>query len=299
VIRGRVIRILRVADPVARLVRHQDPIHGASSVWLPGIGSGPKMREFSIELLTSDPWPRSLWPHSMSRTSDQPAAVLISGGIDSAILCIELLRDFSRVIPLYIRSGLRWEEAELSSLKRFLDAARVAGIESLVVLDEPIADVYGQHWSTNGSNIPDGDTADEAVYLPGRNLLLTVKAAIWCRLREIETLALGSLGSNPFPDCTPAFFQSLETLLNQAMDGKLRLIRPFDRLHKIDVLERGKFLPLHLTFSCINPVDGRHCGICNKCAERRKGFRDAGLADLTSYNDELVHAQRSSQTVNR
>jgi 7-cyano-7-deazaguanine synthase len=229
----------------------------------------------------------------MSRTHDKTCAVLISGGIDSAILCIELLRDFSRVIPLYIRSGLRWEVAELASLDRFLSAVGSTGIESLVVLDVPIADVYGSHWSTNGSNIPGRDSADEAVYLPGRNLLLTVKAAIWCRLREIETLALGSLGSNPFPDCTPAFFQSLETLLNQAMDGKLRLIRPFDQLHKTDVLIRGKLLPLQLTFSCIDPVDGRHCGSCNKCAERRKGFRDAGLPDLTSYDDELVHAQRS------
>jgi 7-cyano-7-deazaguanine synthase len=229
----------------------------------------------------------------MTRTPNQTTAVLISGGIDSAILCVELLRDFSRVIPLYIRSGLRWEEAELAGLNRFLGAAAVTGIDPLVVLDEPIAEVYGSHWSTNGSNIPGRDSADLAVYLPGRNLLLTVKAAIWCRLRAIDALALGSLGSNPFPDSTPAFFQSLEALLNQAMDGTLRLIRPFDRLHKTDVLERGKLLPLHLTFSCINPVDGKHCGICNKCAERKNGFRDAGLPDLTPYDDDASHSQRS------
>jgi 7-cyano-7-deazaguanine synthase len=77
------------------------------------------------------------------------------------------------------------------------------------------------------------------------------------------------------------------------MDGTLRLIRPFDRLHKTDVLERGKLLPLHLTFSCINPVDGKHCGICNKCAERKNGFRDAGLPDLTPYDDDASHSQRS------
>jgi 7-cyano-7-deazaguanine synthase len=229
----------------------------------------------------------------MSRTLDQTCVILISGGIDSAILCVELLRDFARVIPLYIRSGLRWEEAELASLNRFLGADSVTGIEPLVVLDEPIADVYGSHWSTNGSNIPGHDSADEAVFLPGRNLLLTVKASIWCQLRAIDALALGSLGTNPFPDSTPAFFQSLEMLLNQAMEGKLRLIRPFDRLHKTEVLERGKLLPLHLTFSCINPVNGQHCGICNKCAERQNGFRDAGLPDLTPYHDERVHAQRA------
>ena len=131
--------------------------------------------------------------------------------------------------------------------------------------------------------MPGSETADEAVYLPGRNLLLTIKAAVWCRLRGISTLALGCLGSNPFPDSTPAFFCMLEELLNRAMGGELRLIRPFDRMHKDDVVRRGRDLPLHLTFSCINPSGEFHCGVCNKCAERKKGFRDAGLTDLTTY----------------
>jgi 7-cyano-7-deazaguanine synthase len=211
---------------------------------------------------------------------------LISGGLDSAILCVEMLREFRRVFPLYIQSGLRWEGVELASLRQFLAAINRPGLESLVVLDEPIAQVYGIHWSTGGTAVPGAATPDEAVYLPGRNLLLTTKAAVWCRLRGIETLALGSLGSNPFPDSTPAFFRNLEGLLNQAMDGNLKLIRPFDRLHKTDVLLRGKDLPLHLTFSCINPIEGRHCGKCNKCAERKIGFAAAAVPDLTTYHGQ-------------
>ena len=106
---------------------------------------------------------------------------------------------------------------------------------------------------------------------------------MWCRLRDIETLALGSLGSNPFPDSTPEFFSALEGLVNQALGGRLELLRPYDRLHKTEVLLRGKELPLHLTFSCIDPIDGRHCGKCNKCAERKMAFRSAGLLDQTTY----------------
>jgi 7-cyano-7-deazaguanine synthase len=219
----------------------------------------------------------------MPRPNQSATAVLISGGLDSAILCVELLREFPRVAPLYIRSGLRWEVAEIASLNRFLSQVGEAGLDGLIVLDEPIADVYGSHWSTNGRAVPGSETADEAVYLPGRNLLLTVKAAVWCRLHGIHTLALGTLGSNPFPDSTPDFFRKMEDLLNQAMGGELRLIRPFDRLHKAEVIARGSHLPLHLTFSCINPIDGLHCGACNKCAERKKGFCDADLTDRTIY----------------
>jgi 7-cyano-7-deazaguanine synthase len=220
----------------------------------------------------------------MTQPEQFPAAALVSGGLDSAILCVELLRDFPRVVPIYIRSGLRWEDAEIAALRRFLEEVGDTRLDSPVLLDEPIADVYGAHWSTVGEGIPGSETADEAVYLPGRNLLLTVKASVWCRLRGLTTLALGSLGSNPFPDSTPGFFSRLEALLNEAMSGALRLIRPFATLHKDEVLRRGRYLPLHLTFSCIDPVDGRHCGRCNKCAERKKGFHDAGLRDPTAYD---------------
>lgn len=171
-------------------------------------------------------------------------------------------------------------------LRAFLAEVRTPGLEPLVVLDEPISEVYGHHWSTGGDDVPGSETPDDAVYLPGRNLLLSVKAAVWCRLRNVGSLALGCLGSNPFPDSTPGFFQDLERLLDRAMNGGPRLIRPFDRLHKEEVIQRGRDLPLHLTLSCIHPPDGIHCGRCNKCHERRKGFRDAGVADRTRYAAE-------------
>jgi 7-cyano-7-deazaguanine synthase len=210
-------------------------------------------------------------------------AVLVSGGADSAILCVDLLREFARVHPIYVRFGLRWEEVELAHLQRFLAAVVRPGLGPLVVLDEPVSSAYGDHWSVVGPSVPGAETPDEAVYLPGRNLLLIAKAAVWCRLREIDRLALGCLRSNPFPDSTPEFFRNLEAVVNQAMNGRLRITRPFDRLSKSEVLRRGADFPLHHTFSCLSPVEGRHCGACNKCAERQNGFRDAALIDRTAY----------------
>ena len=220
---------------------------------------------------------------SMAVDLEPAVAVLMSGGLDSAVLTVDLLRDYDRVYPLYIRGGLKWEEMELAAVREFLAAVTAPGLEALTVLDEPLRDVYGPHWSTGAALVPDADTADEAVYLPGRNVLLAVKASVWCRLRHVGALALGCLGSNPFPDSTPGFFADLESVLSRAMNGSPRLIRPFDQHQKRDVVLLGKDLPLHLTFSCIDPVNGMHCGLCNKCAERQKGFRDAGIWDRTRY----------------
>jgi 7-cyano-7-deazaguanine synthase len=219
-------------------------------------------------------------------TPGRHAAVLVSGGVDSAVLCVEMLGQYDRVFPIYVRFGLRWEGEELACLRRFLAAAGEGrpGLDGLTVLDEPVAGVYRGHWSTpGGGGVPGGETADEAVYLPGRNLLLAAKASVWCRLRDVGTLAFGTLRANPFPDSTPEFFRELESVVNRAMDGRLRIVRPYERLAKAEVLRRARDLPVHLTLSCLDPIGGRHCGACNKCAERRRAFAEAGLTDHTEY----------------
>ena len=156
------------------------------------------------------------------------------------------------------------------------------GLRPLTVLDEPVADVYAPHWSLEGGpEVPEADAPDESVYLPGRNLLLAAKAAVWCRLRGVTSLALGGLASNPFADNTADFFDGLERVLDLALGGPIRLIRPYEGRSKVEVLCRGRELrlPLDLTVSCLRPDQAGHpCGRCNKCAERSRAF--AALARL-------------------
>ncbi len=215
----------------------------------------------------------------------QPAAlaVLVSGGLDSAILLGESLRHRPAVHPLYVRTGLFWETVELQHLYRFLEA--ISG-PALQILEMPVADLYGKHWSITGQNVPDERTADEAVFLPGRNVLLLAKALLWCHLHNVPEIALGVLGSNPFPDATPTFFAAYSGAVNQAVRGRVEVWRPYAGLHKAEVMRRSRDLPLELSFSCIRPIAGRHCGRCNKCAERRRAFAEAGLPDATPYHGE-------------
>ena len=216
------------------------------------------------------------------------AAVLCSGGLDSAVLCVDLLQEFEQVYPIYVRFGLRWEETELSFLRSYLVEAgsNRAGLMPLSVLDEPVVDVYGDHWSlAGGPAVPGAEAANDADFLPGRNILLAAKAGLWCRLRGVEALGFGTLNANPHPDSTGEFFGALEAVLNQAMGSNLRILRPYAALSKAEVIRRGAGagLPLHLTFSCVDPIDGKPCGLCIKCGERQKGFFTAGCPDGTDY----------------
>ena len=225
-------------------------------------------------------------PLSASPAGSPSLAVLVSGGLDSAVLLGEALLSRGAVYPLYIRCGLLWEAAELDHLRRFLDAVKAPALRPLHVLEMPVRDLYGDHWSLTGEGTPGANTPDEAVYLPGRNVLLLAKAMLWCHLHGVPEIALAPLAANPFPDATPAFFAAFEAAVNGAVGGRVRVLQPYLGLHKAEVLHRGAGLPLGLTFSCVRPLDGRHCGACNKCAERRRAFAEAGLADPTPYPTE-------------
>jgi 7-cyano-7-deazaguanine synthase len=212
-------------------------------------------------------------------------AVLLSAGLDSAVLAAAEARK-SRVHPIYISTGLAWERGELAALDGLLASAPFAvNVAPLARLSFTVEDLYpATHWALRGTP-PAFDTADEDVYLAGRNVLLLSKAAIYCSQHGIGRITLGPLAGNPFPDATPQFFETMARALSLGLAHTVTVDAPFLSMEKSDVITLGVELgiPLELTLSCMNPQDGRHCGQCSKCRERRDAFHDAGILDPTTY----------------
>lgn len=212
--------------------------------------------------------------------------VLVSGGVDSAVALAEATRGPDPVLPVYVRSGLVWEPAEMYWLERFLPSLHGVALEPLEVLELPVDDLYGRHWSLTGKDPPGSESSDEAVYLPGRNLLLLAKTGVLAALRGCRSIVMGPLAANPFPDGRREFFDRMAEALGLAMGltGPLPIETPLAGLAKSEVVRRGAGLRLDLTFSCLDPgPDHLHCGRCNKCAERMRSFAEAGVQDPTRY----------------
>jgi 7-cyano-7-deazaguanine synthase len=89
---------------------------------------------------------------------------------------------------------------------------------------------------------------------------------------------VGTLGGNPFSDASPAFFHALAGVLRRALGRPITILAPLRRFTKPQLIRAWSHLPLELTFSCLQPSGFRPCGRCNKCAERRRAFRQAGLS---------------------
>jgi len=147
----------------------------------------------------------------------------------------------------------------------------------------PVRSLYGRHWSLTGRGVPTARTPDAAMYLPGRNVLLLGHAAVYAVGQGHSTLALGTLASNPFGDAGPGFFTRFAACLSEAFSVRVRITTPLRTRSKHELINTFSNVPLHVTFSCIHPRGMRHCGRCNKCAERRRAFRIACVPDLTLY----------------
>src|SRR5215471_208416 len=199
-------------------------------------------------------------------------AILASGGLDSSVMLAASARNRRSVYPVYVRAGLSWESSELATLKRFIRALRMDSIEPLTVLKLPMGDVSGDHWSMTGRNVPGYDASLASNYIPGRNLSLLSKTAIFCARALIGEVAMAPLESNPFPDARPEFFRAFARAVELGVGIKLKISTPFAGMTKAEVVRRRPGLPLGLTGSRAPARGTVHCGACNKCAERVEGF---------------------------
>lgn len=216
------------------------------------------------------------------RVSLEKIAVLASGGLDSSVLVAEMAK-VAEVYPIYVQCGLAWEEMELKGLRLFLAALKNPNIRPITVLVASTAVMYGDHWSVSGANVPGADEPDEAVFIPGRNIILIGLAAVWCSTHGVSRITIGSLGGNPFPDATPEFFERFAGVLSIGLGKVVRVDAPWKGMHKDEIVSRFKDLPLELTMTCMAPRGDIHCGKCNKCWERQLAFTKAGITDRTVY----------------
>ena len=97
------------------------------------------------------------------------------------------------------------------------------------------------------------------MYLPGRNVILLGKSAVFCAANRIERLVLGTLAHNPFPDATPDFRAAMARALSLGLAHTLHVDAPYAGASKAEVIRRGAALgvPFELTLSCMSPPPSR------------------------------------------
>jgi len=217
------------------------------------------------------------------------AVVLVSGGLDSMV-CAGLAREqgFS-VVGLTVDYNQR-HRVELEAARTI--AAALADRHVVVPLD---LRAFGGSALTDEIAVPKEGVGEgiPVTYVPARNtifLSLALGLAEASGARDIF-IGVNALDYSGYPDCRPAFIAQFERLANLATKAGVEgddftIHAPLLDLTKADIAREAQRLGLDaaLSHSCYDPLpDGRHCGRCDACRLRAKGFAEAGLADPTAY----------------
>lgn len=106
--------------------------------------------------------------------------------------------------------------------------------------------------------------------IPGRNALL-ISCALVAGVPVPGALAIAIHSGTRYVDCSKAFVETIQRLLDLHYDGRLHLLAPYLRLTKQEIVlrARGLGVPLDRTFSCENPDPGP-CGRCPSCLDRQR-----------------------------
>ncbi len=228
-------------------------------------------------------------------TGDAPrrAVVLLSGGLDSSTAAFAARADGCEVHAVSISYGQR-AEAELDAAARIATAVG-ARTHRVVTVD---LRALGGSALTDDIDVPK-DRSDEQIgagipvtYVPARNTVFLSVALAAAETVGAEAIYIGvnALDYSGYPDCRPEFLAAFEqvaaTGTKQGVGGRPVAIRaPLLSFTKADIVRRGVELdvPFEHTLSCYDPVKSGeswvHCGRCDACRLRAKGFAEAGVMD--------------------
>jgi 7-cyano-7-deazaguanine synthase len=217
------------------------------------------------------------------------AVVLLSGGLDSMV-CAGLAREQGySVVALTIDYNQR-HRVELEAASAI--ARQLAERHVVLPLD---LRAFGGSALTSDIAVPKDGVGEgiPVTYVPARNTIFLSLALGLAEASGARDMFIGvnALDYSGYPDCRPEFIKEFERLANLATKAGVegdafKLHAPLQHMTKADIAKEAKRLGLDagMSHSCYDPLpDGAHCGECDACRLRAKGFAEAGIEDPTVY----------------
>ncbi|WP_408097553.1 7-cyano-7-deazaguanine synthase QueC [Peredibacter sp. HCB2-198] len=220
----------------------------------------------------------------------EKAIVLLSGGMDSLVCAGEALAENKEVSFLHMNYGQKTSVRERKSFddiadfyhikesdRKIIDMTFLKQIGGSSLTDEKI-DVKTYQGDSNV--IPDS-------YVPFRNSIILSLAVSWAEVVGATKLYIGANyeDSPGYPDCRPSYYEAFNRVIKEGTKaGNIEIVTPVLMMKKRDIVLKGQELkvPFALSWSCYKSSD-KACGVCDSCALRLRGFREAGIKDPIDY----------------
>lgn len=221
--------------------------------------------------------------------------IILSGGLDSTTLMRTLVEKYGHdnVLAISFNYGQR-QSIELEKAKQSTSYLNVNHeVFNLSILGE-IAQGFSANVDRN-MKMPSikevlGDPSPKTE-VPFRNMIMLSLASSYAQVNNCDFIFIG-LQSNDlynYWDTTERFVHKLNDVLSENRIKKIQIISPFVNITKKEeiswlVNELKDPELLKFTITCYNPNnEGKSCGKCPSCSERKKAFIDLNMDDVIEY----------------
>ena len=228
----------------------------------------------------------------MART--KTAVCVCSGGIDSTVAATIATHEGYVLQFFHASYGQRAEAREKEVVEKI---ARNLGAKELKFVEIPFLKELGGSALTDSERpVPEGEDVNldkeqetPPTWVPSRNLILLAHASAYAEVIGAEAIFVGfnAEEARSYPDNDAEFVKRFNAVLEKAVASFSQppvVKAPLVNLLKPAIIRKGVEVeaPLHLTYSCYLGEE-LHCGVCESCLHRRRGFKDAGVEDPTEY----------------
>ena len=214
------------------------------------------------------------------------SVIILSGGMDSVTLLYDKKEEIALAVTFDYGSNHAKKEIECAKYH-----CEQLGIEHLVINLDFMHKYFKSSLLEGADAIPEGHYADEnmkSTVVPFRNGIML---SIACGIAESRGLHYVMIANHCgdhaiYPDCRATFINSISEAMSYGTYEHVRVNAPYTGITKTDIARIGSALGIDYsrTWSCYKGGD-KHCGKCGTCVERKEAFRDAGIEDVTDYEN--------------
>lgn len=191
--------------------------------------------------------------HTMISGADADVLVLLSGGVDSALLLWQAQKPAALFVD-WCQPASHQERAACMALAKARGCSLYGASADLCI---------------GAMGAESGEPGPRVV--PARNLALIASAVNLAATLGIARVEVGAQASDAaaYPDCRTSFFEPIRRVVSAAYG--VEVVAPMVTTPRADVVRiaRAIGVPLGLCWSCYSPLDGRPCKTCNSCRQER------------------------------
>jgi len=222
------------------------------------------------------------------------AVCVLSGGLDSTVATAIVKRQGHEIYIFHANYGHKSEKKEIEAVKeiaerlgaketKFVDLTFLKELGHSSLTDESLEVPVKEEVSLGAKETPQ-------TWVPMRNTVLLSLAGAYAESLGAKKIFVGfnaeeGLG---YPDNRPPFVEAFNLILERGTasftEPKPKIEAPLINLDKVGIIKKGIEVnaPFELTWSCYFGRE-KHCGVCESCQHRKRGFKETGVKDPIEY----------------